>query len=76
MLESVVKNCGQVIHEHVATREFMEEIRVLLKTSNNEEVQSKIMLLLATWVYAFRSEPKYRAVQVRMYLTDKQVLFA
>lgn len=63
VLESVVKNCGQSVHEHVASRAVMEQIHDILRTNPNEEVRKKILLLLATWVYAFRNEVKYRAVQ-------------
>lgn len=63
VLESVVKNCGQSVHEHVASRAVMEQVHDTLRTNPNEEVRKKILLLLATWVYAFRNEVKYRAVQ-------------
>ncbi|CAL4058732.1 unnamed protein product, partial [Meganyctiphanes norvegica] len=63
VLESVVKNCGQSVHEHVASRAVMEQFHDILRTNPNEEVRKKILLLLATWVYAFRNEVKYRAVQ-------------
>ena len=63
----MVKNCGQPIHEQVAVRSVMEQIYDLLRNTNNEEVRKKILFILATWVYAFRNETKYRAVQVSFY---------
>lgn len=63
VFESVVKNCGQSVHEQVAVRAVMEQIHDILRTNPNEEVRTKILRLLATWVYAFRNETKYRAVQ-------------
>ncbi|XP_050695341.1 hepatocyte growth factor-regulated tyrosine kinase substrate-like isoform X2 [Eriocheir sinensis] len=63
VFESVVKNCGQSVHEQVASRAVMEQVHDVLRTNPNEEVRKKILLLLSTWVYAFRNEPKYRAVQ-------------
>lgn len=63
VFESVVKNCGQAVHEQVACRGVMEQIHDVLRTNPNDEVRKKILLLLSTWVYAFRNEPKYRAVQ-------------
>ncbi|XP_064107517.1 hepatocyte growth factor-regulated tyrosine kinase substrate-like isoform X1 [Macrobrachium nipponense] len=63
VFESVVKNCGQSVHEQVAIRAVMEQVHDILRTNPNEEVRKKILMLLATWVYAFRNEPKYRAVQ-------------
>ncbi|XP_042864604.1 hepatocyte growth factor-regulated tyrosine kinase substrate-like isoform X2 [Penaeus japonicus] len=63
VFESVVKNCGQSVHEQVACRGVMEQVSDILRTNPNEEVRKKILMMLATWVYAFRNEPKYRAVQ-------------
>ncbi|KAK7067243.1 hypothetical protein SK128_009625 [Halocaridina rubra] len=63
VFESVVKNCGQSVHEQVAVRGVMEQVHDILRTNPNDEVRKKILLLLATWVYAFRNESKYRAVQ-------------
>lgn len=31
MLESVVKNCGQTVHDEVASKQTMEELKDLLK---------------------------------------------
>lgn len=73
VFESVVKNCGQAVHEQVACRGVMEQVHEVLRTNPNEEVRKKILLLLSTWVYAFRNEPKYRAVQVRDKEEDKHV---
>ncbi|XP_076042714.1 hepatocyte growth factor regulated tyrosine kinase substrate isoform X4 [Oratosquilla oratoria] len=64
VFESVVKNCGQVVHEQIASRHIMEQLHEILRTNTNEEVRKKLINLLATWQYAFRNEPKYRAVQV------------
>ena len=66
-----MKNCGSPVHEYVATRDFMEEMMEVLKKTSNEEVQKRILMLLAAWVYAFRSEPKYRVVQVIFHRTKK-----
>ncbi|KAK8734099.1 hypothetical protein OTU49_006016 [Cherax quadricarinatus] len=63
VFESIVKNCGQSVHEQVASRAIMEQIHEVLRANPNDEVRKKILLLLATWVYAFRNETKYRAVQ-------------
>lgn len=65
VFESVVKNCGQSVHEQVASRVIMEQVHEVLRTNPNDEVRKKILMLLATWVYAFRNETKYRAVQVK-----------
>ncbi|KAJ8345364.1 hypothetical protein SKAU_G00295570 [Synaphobranchus kaupii] len=61
VLESVVKNCGQTIHDEVASKQTMEELKDLLKTEPN--VRDKILYLIQAWAHAFRNEPKYKVVQ-------------
>lgn len=64
VLESVVKNCGAPIHDEVATKQFMETLRDLLKTSSSEEVKQKTLEIIQAWSHAFRTTPKYKAVPV------------
>ena len=64
VLESCVKNCGSLIHEEIATRGFMEELRELLKHNNDEKNKQKILEMLQTWGMAFRNSPRYRIVTV------------
>ena len=63
MLESVVKNCGSPIHDEVASKSFMDELREMVHKTTNENVRSKILELVQTWAFAFRNSPKYRIVQ-------------
>lgn len=35
VLESVVKNCGTPVHNEIASRQFMEELRELIKVGIN-----------------------------------------
>lgn len=64
VLESCVKNCGSLIHEEIATRAFMEELRELLKHTNDENTKQKILEMLQTWGMAFRNSPRYRIATV------------
>ncbi|KAH0629398.1 hypothetical protein JD844_011450 [Phrynosoma platyrhinos] len=61
VLESVVKNCGQTVHDEVANKQTMEELKELLKVEAN--VRNKILYLIQAWAHAFRNEPKYKVVQ-------------
>ncbi|XP_019752916.1 hepatocyte growth factor-regulated tyrosine kinase substrate isoform X2 [Hippocampus comes] len=61
VLESVVKNCGQTVHDEVASKQTMEELKDLIKTEPN--VRNKILYLIQAWAHAFRNEPKYKVVQ-------------
>ncbi|XP_046390760.1 hepatocyte growth factor-regulated tyrosine kinase substrate isoform X2 [Ischnura elegans] len=63
VLESCVKNCGTPIHDEIATKQFMEQLKELVKGSSNENFKNKVLELIQAWAYAFRNCPKYRAVQ-------------
>lgn len=67
VLESVVKNCGHHVHDEIATKAFMEQLRDLVKTTQFEQVKSKVLELVQAWAFAFRSNPKYHAVQVGLF---------
>ena len=57
-----MKNCGVLVHEEIATKTFMEELRDLVKQSTDENIKTKVLELLQTWGMAFRFSPKYRIV--------------
>ncbi|KAK7167101.1 hypothetical protein R3I94_001487 [Phoxinus phoxinus] len=63
VLESVVKNCGQTIHDEVACKQTMEELKELFKKQPEPNVKNKILYLIQAWSHAFRNEPKYKVVQ-------------
>lgn len=64
VLECCVKNCGQLVHDEVGTKPFMEQMRETIKTTPHENVKIKLLELIQTWAFAFRAIPKYCAVQV------------
>ncbi|XP_059235786.1 hepatocyte growth factor-regulated tyrosine kinase substrate isoform X2 [Mustela nigripes] len=63
VMESVVKNCGQTVHDEVANKQTMEELKELLKRQAEVNVRNKILYLIQAWAHAFRNEPKYKVVQ-------------
>ncbi|XP_071445048.1 hepatocyte growth factor-regulated tyrosine kinase substrate [Hetaerina americana] len=63
VLESCVKNCGTPIHDEIATKQFMEQLKELVKSSSNENFKNKVLELIQAWASAFRNSAKYRAVQ-------------
>ncbi|XP_040845706.1 hepatocyte growth factor-regulated tyrosine kinase substrate isoform X5 [Ochotona curzoniae] len=63
VMESVVKNCGQTVHDEVANKQTMEELKELLKRQVEVNVRNKILSLIQAWAHAFRNEPKYKVVQ-------------
>ncbi|KAG8565136.1 hypothetical protein GDO81_012732 [Engystomops pustulosus] len=63
VLESVVKNCGSTVHDEVANKTTMEELKELQKLQVEPNVRNKILYLIQAWAHAFRNEPKYKVVQ-------------
>ncbi|XP_030390495.1 hepatocyte growth factor-regulated tyrosine kinase substrate isoform X3 [Gopherus evgoodei] len=63
VMESVVKNCGQTVHDEVANKQTMEELKELFKRQVEVNVRNKILYLIQAWAHAFRNEPKYKVVQ-------------
>ena len=64
-MESCVKNCGSLVHGEIATKQFMEELRDLVKQTNDENIKKKVLEMIQHWGMAFRNSPKYRIVTVR-----------
>ncbi|XP_028168824.1 hepatocyte growth factor-regulated tyrosine kinase substrate [Ostrinia furnacalis] len=62
-LESIVKNCGSGVHDEVTSKVFCEMLRDLVKSTQHENLRTKILELIQAWAFAFRNSPKYRAVQ-------------
>jgi growth factor-regulated tyrosine kinase substrate len=65
VLESIVKNCGTPIHEEIANKSNCEGFAELVRTTTHENVRSKMLELIQTWSYAFRSAYKYRGIKVK-----------
>lgn len=63
VLDSSVKNCGHLIHDEIGTKQYMEQLRDLVKSTSHDNVKNKVLELIQAWAYAFRNSPKYRAVQ-------------
>nr|XP_031832900.1 hepatocyte growth factor-regulated tyrosine kinase substrate isoform X2 [Nomia melanderi] len=63
VLESCVKNCGTLIHDEIGTKQYMEQLKELVRTTTHENVKLKTLELIQAWAHAFRNRLKYRAVQ-------------
>ncbi|ALC39091.1 Hrs [Drosophila busckii] len=66
VLESIVKNCGAPVHEEVFTKENCEMFSSFLESTPHENVRQKMLELVQTWAYAFRSSDKYQAIKDTM----------
>lgn len=71
VLESVVKNCGASIHEEIATKENCEMFSSLIESTPHENAKNKMLELIQTWAFAFRSSDKYQAIKVKELFIEK-----
>lgn len=65
LLETIIKNCGDIVHMHVAEKDVLYEMVKIVKKKPSYEVKEKILILIDTWQEAFggpRSKhPQYYA---------------
>ncbi|XP_047971339.1 TOM1-like protein 9 isoform X2 [Salvia hispanica] len=53
LLETVVKNCGDMVHMHVAEKDLPHEMVKMVKKKPDFHVKEKILILIDTWQEAF-----------------------
>ena len=41
VMETCVKNCGDLVHQEIATKAFMEEMRDLVKQTTDDNIKTK-----------------------------------
>uniref|UniRef100_A0A2M4A9B7 Hepatocyte growth factor-regulated tyrosine kinase substrate n=2 Tax=Anopheles triannulatus TaxID=58253 RepID=A0A2M4A9B7_9DIPT len=66
VLESMVKNCGSPVHDEIANKANCEMFQNLVNSTKHEEVRAKMLELIQTWAFAFRSTIKYRSIRDTM----------
>nr|CAI5819357.1 unnamed protein product [Callosobruchus analis] len=66
VLESMVKNCGPVVHEELTAKAFCDFLHDLAKTTVHENVRTKLLELIQAWNFAFRKNPKHGALKELM----------
>ncbi|KAL3633471.1 hypothetical protein CASFOL_022233 [Castilleja foliolosa] len=60
LVETIVKNCGDAVHMHVAEKELPHEMAKIVKKRPDFRVREKILTLIDTWKEAFGGpRPKY-----------------
>ncbi|XP_057775924.1 TOM1-like protein 9 [Salvia miltiorrhiza] len=62
LLETIVKNCGDIVHMLVAERELPREMVKIVKKKPDFHVKEKILILIYTWQEAFGG-PRARYTQ-------------
>ncbi|XP_029127807.1 TOM1-like protein 9 isoform X2 [Cajanus cajan] len=53
LLETIIKNCGDIVHMHVADRDVPHEMVKIVKKKPDYHVKQKILILIDTWQEAF-----------------------
>ncbi|XP_052189964.1 TOM1-like protein 9 isoform X2 [Diospyros lotus] len=53
LLETIIKNCGEIVHMHVAERDVLHEMVKIAKKKTDFHVKEKILILIDTWQEAF-----------------------
>ncbi|XP_028802165.1 TOM1-like protein 9 [Neltuma alba] len=53
LLETIIKNCGDIVHMHVAERDVLHEMVKIAKKKPDFHVREKILILIDTWQEAF-----------------------
>lgn len=54
LLETLIKNCGDVVHMHVAEKDILHEMVKMVKKKHPDfHVKEKILMLIDTWQEAF-----------------------
>ncbi|KAL3675145.1 hypothetical protein R1sor_025093 [Riccia sorocarpa] len=53
VLETLIKNCGEVVHQQVAEKDVLHEMTKIVKKKSDMQVRDKILALLDSWQEAF-----------------------
>ncbi|GAB4833233.1 hypothetical protein Ancab_031480 [Ancistrocladus abbreviatus] len=53
LLETMVKNCGDNIHFHIAEKKILDEMIKIVKKRSDMQVRDKVLVLLDSWGEAF-----------------------
>ncbi|WOL00800.1 target of Myb protein 1-like [Canna indica] len=54
LLETMIKNCGDIVHMHVAEKDILHEmVKIVKKKHSESHVKQKILMLIDAWQEAF-----------------------
>lgn len=58
----MVKNCGSKVHQEIATKDLMEQLRGIALVKS-DPIKKKILELIQCWAHAFKRNPNYKIVE-------------
>ena len=73
LLETIIKNCGDIVHMHVAERDVLHKMVKIVKKKPDFHVKEKILILIDTWQEAFGGP---RARYLQYYSAYQEILLA
>ncbi|GMI83878.1 hypothetical protein HRI_002057100 [Hibiscus trionum] len=59
LLESIIKNCGDIVHMHVVEREVLNDMIKMVRKKPDFHVKEKILSLVDSWQEAFGGNSRY-----------------
>ncbi|PPD77807.1 hypothetical protein GOBAR_DD25258 [Gossypium barbadense] len=59
LLETIVKNCGDIVHMHVAERDVLSDMIKMARKKPDFHVKEKILALIDTWQEAYGANSRY-----------------
>ena len=60
VLDTVMKNCGEAVHNEVLTESYMESIKELVKSTKSENVKNKLLEMIQAWGVGFKESSKLK----------------
>ncbi|GFP94464.1 tom1-like protein 2 [Phtheirospermum japonicum] len=77
LVETIVKNCGDIVHMHVAEKELPHEMAKIVKKRADYHVREKILTLIDTWKEAFGGPraryPQYYAAYQELLVSSRLI---
>lgn len=70
VLESMVKNCGTIVHEELTSKANCDFFYELVRTTPHNNVREKLLELIQAWNFALRKNAKHAYLKVRSNIID------
>ncbi|XP_076800622.1 hepatocyte growth factor-regulated tyrosine kinase substrate-like isoform X1 [Clavelina lepadiformis] len=58
VLDTLMKNCGDMFHTEVITESYMESLKEVAKNSTSDKVKNKLLEMIQSWGIGFKEKTK------------------